>query len=766
MGSRTDEALRGLTGSFRERLSRGEPLDDLLPEGFAAVREAAARTLGQRHFDVQVMGGAVLHLGKIVEMRTGEGKTLTATLPAYLNALTGAGVHVMTANDYLASRDVGWMGPLYRFLGLVCGFLEPAEHPVPAARRADYLADVTYGAWEQFGYDYLRDNLAREPEECVQRGHNFVIVDEADLILIDEMRTPLQMSAPADQAQSRRVEFAALAASFERGVHYDADEGWQTVSLTEEGAREAEEQLGTGDLFDAENLPMVHDLQIALQAREFYRKDHDYLITDGEAVIIDRTSGRVQPGRRFGDGIHEAIEAKEGLAVRAEQRAVAMVPVWAYLGQYRRLAGMTGTATPEADAYRRIYRRDVVQIPTNKPMVRVDHPDACYRTRKSKLTALADETATRHATGQPVLIGTVSVEESEAISRLFTDRGISHHVLTARNHEQEAQLIADAGGLGAVTIVARMAGRGVHIILGGAEGASHDEVADRGGLCVLGSERPDGRRLEMHLRGRAGRQGDPGEAKFFLSFEDDLVKNYLGTKTTSLLNLYNPEGREFARLSKSLDNAQAKAAAYKATSLAQVLDYDQVLADQQHLTYTERALAVGRIDLRDRIRNLVDEVIRAQVAAAARERLSANQLWQALRELYPISIPAQTIAADGRKMSRVAAQLIADQVAADARLAYDRREVELGEQSLRDLERRVVLALLDRGWREHLNAMPDLLNGIAMRSPGGTASLHEYRREAALLFTRMRDAVKREIVGTLFYIDIEATRAAPTKSKK
>jgi preprotein translocase subunit SecA len=774
MGSRTDEALRGLSCSFRERLSRGEPLDDLLPEAFAAVREAADRTLGQRPFDVQVMGGAVLHLGKIVEMRTGEGKTLTATLPAYLAALGGAGVHVMTANDYLACRDVEWMGPVYRFLGLLCGWVGPvrpridpvpqvAEHPEPAVRRAAYGADVTYGSWEQF--DYLRDNLSWQPEECVQRGHNLAIVDEADLILIDEMLTPLLITGPADQAEARHAEFAALAASLERGVHYDIDERGRAVALTEDGTWEVQERLGVGNLYDTENLPLVHQVQTALGANEFYRKDRDYLVTGGEAVIIDEMSGRLQHGRRYADGIHEAIEAKEGLTVHTEQQMLASVPVWDYLGRYRRLAGMTGTASTEAALYRRIYRRDVVQIPTNRPMIRVDHPDGCFRTRQSKLMALIDETATRHATGQPVLIGAASIEDSDEISRLLTGRGITHHVLTARNHEQEAQVIGDAAGLGAVTVVARMAGRGVDIVLGGADGVAHDEVAGRGGLCVLGSERPDSRRLEMHLRGRAGRQGDPGEAKFFVSFEDPLVKQYLAMVPRRMLDRL-PDGDPFTTLSRMLDSGQAKATARKAAGLAHALSYDQVLAEQQHLVYAERAAVLRRDGLRDWVRDLVDEVIRAEVDAAVRDRLNAHQLWRGLRELYPISITPQTIDIyGGGKRSKAGSRYLADRVAADAQRAYDRREDELDEQVVRELERRVVLSWLDQAWREHLQSMPDLLNSVAIRSAGGVPALPEYRGEAGLQFARMRDAVKRYIVGTLYYLEIpEAGLARPDRT--
>jgi preprotein translocase subunit SecA len=760
MQARTDEGLRALTGSFRGRLSRGERLDDLLPEAFAAVREAAARTLGQRHFDVQVMGGAVLHLGKIAEMRTGEGKTLTATLPAYLNALTGAGVHVITANDYLAGRDAEWMGPVYRFLGLTAGLLQPEQRPDAAARRGEYGADVTYGAWEQFGYDYLRDNLVWSRDECVQRGRGFAIVDEADLILIDEMRTPMIISGPAERADSRHAAYAALAARLGPGEHYEIDERGRAVSLTENGAQVVEDHFGIMNLYDAANLELIHYVQNALKAKEVYRKDRDYIVAGGEAVIIDEASGRLHHGRRYDDGIHEAIEAKEGLTVRPAQQTLGSVLMWDYLGQYQRLTGMTGTASSEVEVYRQIYQLAVVTIPTNKPMIRIDHPDALYRSRESKLTALADETGARHATGQPVLIGAVSIEEAQGISGLLTERGTSHTVLTALNHEREAQVIADAARLGAVTVIAKMAGRGVDIILGGADGAERDDVADRGGLCVLGADRPAIRRLEMHTRGRAGRQGDPGEAKFFVSFDDDLVKSAVPAKSAAFAGRHHPEGDPFGPVSAALSKAQARVAASTAAWLVGSRESDQVLADQQHVIYAERALVARGEDLGDRVRNLIDTVVRAQVATAGEQGLDADRFWRGLRYLYPVSIVPPAAARSGGPISRGSLSDLAEQAAADARRAYRRREQELGTADIRELERRVILSILDRGWREHLEAMPELLNGIAMRT-AGAAALAEYRREGALLFNRMREAANREIVRTLFHIRIEQPGTAP-----
>jgi preprotein translocase subunit SecA len=706
-----DDAVRALTGSFRDRLARGEPAEDLLPEAFAAVREASARTLGQRHFDVQIMGGAVLHLGKLAEMRTGEGKTLTATLPVYLHALSGAGVHVLTANDYLAQRDAEWMGPVYRFLGLAVGLLTPQQRPDPAGRRGEYGADVTYGPWEEFGYDYLRDNLAWKRDEVVQRGHRFVLIDEADLILLDEMRTPLIISGPAKQAETRHAEYAALAIRLERGAHYDVDERAQTVSLTERGTQVVEEHFGVGNLYAEPNLPLVHHVQNALKAKECYRKDRDYVVTGGQAVIIDQTSGRLHHGRRYAEGLHEAIEAKEGLDVRAETQQLATLPMWDYLGEYDRLAAMTGTAAADTEAYRQLYRLDVVTIPTNRPMIRVDHGDAMYRTEQSKLAALADETATRHAAGQPVLIGTVSIEQANNVSGLLTERGVVHEVLTTLNQAQEAQILAAAGRCGAATVVAKMAGRGVDIVLGGADGTDREQVADLGGLCVLGAERPGKRRLEMHLRGRAGRQGDPGEAKFFVSFDDYTVRLVFGTKQASFWSRHNQDGQTLGTVSNGLTKAQAKVAAHETASLTQLREFDRVLTQQRRLIYAERASALSGKDLSAQVRTLIDEVSGAGAAGARR--------------------------------------------------CYARREAEIGPEVARELERRVVLSVLDRAWREHLQAMPELLNAISMRT-AGEAALAEYRREATLAFNRMRQAASEDIVRALLTLKITPPDPKPS----
>jgi preprotein translocase subunit SecA len=750
MKALADAGLPALTGSFRERLGRGERMADVLPEAFAAVREAAVRTLGQRPFDVQIIGGAVLHLGKLAEMRTGEGKTLTATLPAYLSALAGHGVHVMTANDYLARRDAEWMGPVYRFLGLTTGLIRAEPRPAPAQRRQQYLADVTYGDAHEFGYDYLRDNMAWERAGQVQRKRHFALVDEADLILIDEALSHLRISGPAEQAESRHREFAALAAALEPGVDYEIDKRSRTASLTARGTRAVEDHFGVSNLYAEPNLVLAHQMGNAVKAKECYQRNRDYILAGDQVVVIDAASGRPLPDRRYGDGLHEAVEAKEGVPVRAQTQELAMITMWDYLGQYQHIAGMTGTARTDAATYRQNYQLEVVTIPTNKPVIRVDHGDVLYRTQQSKLAGLTAETATRHQAGQPVLIGASSIAESDTISALLTGRGIAHQTLTARNHEHEARILAGAGQLGAVTVVARMAGRGVDIVLGGPGGAQREAVADLGGLCVLGTERPPKRRLEMHLRGRAGRQGDPGEAKFFLSNDDELVKG-ASEVVARLASRLLPDGEHLPRLSAALTNIQARTAAGEAAWLAESREFDRVLADQRREIYAERTPAARGRNMGERVRQLIGEVVHDQVTSASGSGLQADQFWPALRRLYPVWLMSGTYP---EVIPREQLPRIAERAVADAQRVYNRREPELGIAVIRELERRVILSLLDRGWRDHLQAMTDLLSTISIRTKG-EAALAEYRREGTQAFNRMRLAVNREIVRTLFYIKVD-----------
>jgi preprotein translocase subunit SecA len=766
MRSRSDADFPALTNSFRERLAAGEPMDSLLPEAFAAVREAAARTLGQRHFDVQVMGGAVLNLGHVMEMRTGEGKTLTATLPGYLNALSGQGVHMVTANSYLARRDAEWMGPVYRFLGLETGLLGPDDRP------AAYRADLTYGQWAEFGYDYLRDNLAWQRTELTQRGLHLAIVDEADLILLDEARTPLLISGPAPKTDRGPAECAVVAARLQAGLHYEVDQRARTATLTEDGTRQAEEWLGVTNLYEADS-PLLYYLQTALKAKECYRQDVDYIVSGDQAVIVDSSSGHPIPGRRYGEGLHEAIEAKEGLPIRPERLTLSTVTVWDYLGRYQRLTGMTGTARTEADAYRQVYGLEVVTIPTNRPMIRVDHSDVIYRSTQAKLAAVADEAVRRHASGQPVLIGTPSVQQSEHVSRLLTERGLGHQTLTARNHDQEAQIIAGAARLGAVTVIAGMAGRGVDIILGGADERAHDAsaeydaVADRGGLCVLGTERSGSRRAELHLRGRAGRQGDPGESQFFVSLEDDLVKAVVGGTARAMASkVIRDGGDEFKRLSHSLDSAQANTAASTAAWLSQMLEYEAVLADQQHLIFAERRKAVME-DLSEQIRQSIGEVITAQVVITDRRHLGRDELWRRLRTIYPVSVtPGELAAERGCEVEKLPSAFIIERVTDDARRAYRVREHELSPEVMRELERRVTLSITDREWREHLQQMQELRQTVQIGGSGGEAPLGVYRREAAQLFKSLGATISRQVLATVLLIKFEPVRSETGASAK
>ena len=756
MRARSDADFPALTSSFRERLAAGEPMDRLLPEAFAAVREAAARTLGQRPFDVQVMGGAVLHLGHVVEMRTGEGKTLTATLPGYLNALSGDGVHMVTANSYLARRDAEWMSPVYRFLGLETGLLGPDDRP------AAYSADVTYGQWAEFGYDYLRDNLAWQRTELTQRGLHLAIVDEADLILLDEARTPLLISGPAPEPERGPAECAVVAARLQAGLHYEVDQRARTATLTEDGTRQAEEWLGVTNLYGEADSPLLYYLQTALKAKECYRQDVDYIVSGDQAVVVDSSSGHPVPGRRYGEGLHEAIEAKEGLPIRAEHLTLSTVTVWDYLGRYQRLTGMTGTARTEADAYRQVYGLEVVTIPTNRPMIRVDHPDVIYRATQAKLAAVADEAVRRHASGQPVLIGTPSVQQSEHVSRLLTERGLGHQTLTARNHDQEAPIIAGAARLGAVTVIAGMAGRGVDIILGGADeraddaSAEHDAVADRGGLCVLGTERSGSRRAELHLRGRAGRQGDPGESQFFVSLEDDLVKAVIARMPKALITkAVRDGGDQFKRLSHILDSAQTNTAASAAAWLSQMLEYEAVLADQQHLIFAERRKAVTE-DLSEQIRQSIGEVITAQVVITDRRHLGRDELWRRLRTIYPVSVtPGELAAERGCEVDKLPSAFIIERVTDDARRAYRVREHELSPEVMRELERRVTLSITDREWREHLQQMQELRQTVQIRGSGGEAPLAVYRREAAQLFKSLGATISRQVLAAVLLIKLE-----------
>ena len=744
----TDDELRARTGAYRERLEGGEAAQTLLPEAFATAREAARRATGQRHHDVQIMGGAALQLGKIAEMRTGEGKTLTATLAAYLAALSGQPVHVMTANDYLAGRDRNWMRPVYQFLGLTTGLLEP-EPVDPAARRAQYAADVTYGPWTEFCYDFLRDNLAWDPNEIAQRGLGVAIVDEADLILIDEMRTPSMLSRPVAEQDDRHETVARAVGALRPGIHFTADQAARTASLTEAGLTAIEDWFGIDNLHDVANGRLGHLVTNAVRALA-YERDRDYLVSGDQILIIDQKSGRPLQSRYDG-GLHEALEAKERLPVQPMRETIATVTVRDYLRQYDHLTGMTGTAVSEAPVYRDLYGLEVVAIPTNRPVIRFDLPDMLYRTRQAKLAALSADAGRRAAAGQPVLIGAMSAADAETVAGLLTDAGTGCEVLAARNFEREAQVLAEAGRPGAVTIVVKMAGRGVDIVLGGS-GGDYAAVADKGGLCVLGTERTGDRRTELHLRGRAGRQGDPGESLFYLSAEDQSVANMIRAVPKSLLM---PDGSVFGKLSHGLDKAQFNLAATQAQWYLANVASDDVLAAQQRSFYADRRSILHEPDNRARIISILDDLVTAEVAGALRAGSGPDALVGQLAQLFPAASARADIASAMQDGTRDPGPMVLSAVRRHAQQAYENREAQIGEESMREVERRILLAVSDRAWRDHLAAMSDHLSALMIRGARGTQTLAEYQREAATLYTAMTAQIKRKVVDIIFNLEIE-----------
>ncbi len=742
-----DDELRSRTGQYRERLAHGEPVEALLPEAFATVREAARRAIGLRHHDVQIMGGAVLQLGAIAEMRTGEGKTLTATLPAYLGVLSGQPVHVVTANDYLTSRDRDWMRPVYEFLGLSAGLLDTAPNPDPAARRAEYAADVVYGQWNQFGCDLIRDNLAWDLGEQVQRGLGLAIVDEADLILIDQMRSSALISGPASpRAEQQHKAAAEIARRLVPERHYTADGPAMTASLTEDGITAVENWLGIENLYDEAHGSLAHLVENAVKARVLYELGRDYLVAGDQIVLIDRVSGRPLTSR-YAEGIHEALEAKEGLQVQPARQVIGSVLCRDYLRQYDKLAGMTGTAASDAPVYRELYGLEVITIPTNRPVIRVDHADKLYRTRQAKLAAIASDAGGRAASGQPVLVGAMSQTDAEAVAGLLADAGVSCELLSARNFEREAAVLADAGRQGAMTIAVKMAGRGVDVVLGGSSGAEREAVADLGGLCVLGTERNGDRRTEMHLRGRAGRQGDPGESLFYLSAEDEVVGQLMRYAPKSLL----PDGASLNRLSRDLDKAQFRVALSQAQWYKTNAAFDDVIARQQQVIYAERNSIVGQRDLRARVAAILDDVLVAEVTTTM---ATGGDLVVSLRRLYPVA-GASHIHIAMRSGGRDPVPGVLAAVRRDAQQAYQNREAQVGDQIMRELERGALLSATDLAWREHLAAMSDLLSSAMIRAAGGTPSLPDYQREAAALYASMTYQIRRTAVSQIFYAKIK-----------
>jgi preprotein translocase subunit SecA len=802
--SLSDAELRAMTDQFRERLDAGETLDEILPEAFAAVREAARRTLGQRHFDVQIMGGAALHGGNIAEMRTGEGKTLVATLPSYLNALAGQGVHVVTVNDYLAKRDAEWMGRIHRFLGLEVGVI--LAQMTPEERRKQYAADITYGTNNEFGFDYLRDNMAWGLEECVQRGHVYAIVDEVDSILIDEARTPLIISGPAEQSARWYTEFAKIAPRLRKseeeddGGDYEVDEKKRTVGVLESGVEKVEDWLGIDNLYDSVNTPLVSFLNNAIKAKELYKRDKDYVVMNGEVLIVDEFTGRILHGRRYNEGMHQAIEAKEGVTIQNENQTLATITLQNYFRLYEKLAGMTGTAQTEANEFHQIYKLGVVPIPTNMPMIRADQADVVYQTATAKFEAVVDDLAERHEKGQPVLVGTTSVEKSEVLSRLLKRRGVPHEVLNAKNHEREAAIVAQAGRKGAITVATNMAGRGTDIMLGGnpefiadlelhqrglspvetpedyekawpeavekakrAVAEEHEEVVGLGGLYVLGTERHESRRIDNQLRGRSGRQGDPGESRFYLSLEDDLMRMFNSDKVAHFMEWLKtpPEVPiESKAVSRSIRSAQTQVEQQNFEIRKDVLKYDDVLNRQRKVIYAERRRVLEGEDMHTQIRDMVDEVVTAYITGATSEGFpeewDLDMLWTAFRQLYHPTLTIADVEEEaGGERAGLSREFLVETIKADAQAAYDRREEELTPEVMRELERRVVLSVLDRKWREHLYEMDYLREGIGLRAMAQRDPLIEYQREGYDLFNTMMEGIKEESVGNLFNLKVE-----------
>ncbi|GAA4988436.1 preprotein translocase subunit SecA [Actinopolymorpha pittospori] len=797
----SDADLRGMTDEFRTRLDGGETLDDLLPEAFATVREAAKRTVKQRHFDVQIMGGAALHLGNIAEMKTGEGKTLVSTLAAYLNALPAKGVHVITVNDYLAQYQGEWMGRIHKFLGLSVGVI--LSQMTPAERREAYACDITYGTNNEFGFDYLRDNMAWSIEECVQRGHHFAIVDEVDSILIDEARTPLIISGPAEQSSKWYEEFARLVARMRVDADYEVDIKKRTIGVLEPGIDKVEDHLGIDNLYEAANTPLVQFLNNAIRAKELFTRDKDYVVIDGEVLIVDEHTGRMLHGRRYNEGLHQAIEAKEGVAIKDENQTLATITLQNFFRLYDKLSGMTGTAMTEASEFNKIYNLGVVPIPTNRSMVRQDQADLVYRTKDSKFAAVVDDIAERHGKGQPILVGTTSVEQSELLSTLLTRRGVPHEVLNAKHHAREASIVAQAGRRGAVTVATNMAGRGTDIMLGGnaefladaelrdleldpverAEDyerawgpmlerhrklveAEHKEVTDLGGLYVLGTERHESRRIDNQLRGRSGRQGDPGESRFYLSLEDDLMRRFKSDWVDWVLtSLKIPDDMpiENKRVTGAIASAQAQVESMNFEIRKDVLKYDDVLNRQRHVIYDERRRVLEGEDVHDQVGPMLNDTVESYVTGATEgfaEDWDLDQLWTEIKQTYPVSISVADIDEECGGRGGVTREFLVERLQEDIHAAYARREEELGSEVLRELERRVILSVLDRKWREHLYEMDYLREGIGLRAMAQRDPLVEYQREGYDLFMAMMDAIKEETVGYLFNLEVQV--AEPT----
>nr|WP_245162218.1 preprotein translocase subunit SecA [Brevibacterium marinum] len=797
----SDAELREETDRFKKRYQEGESLDSLLAEAFAAVREASSRTLGMRHFDVQLMGGAALHTGNIAEMKTGEGKTLVATAPAYLNALTGDPVHIITVNDYLATYQSELMGRVFRFLGMETGCIQ--ANMSSDNRRKQYAADVTYGTNNEFGFDYLRDNMAWSAEELVQRGHAFAIVDEVDSILIDEARTPLIISGPAEGDGNRWYdEFAKVVKRLKTDRDYEVDEKKRTVGILEPGIERVEDYLGIGNLYDAENTPLISFLNNAIRAKELFKKDKDYVILDGEVLIVDEHTGRVLKGRRYNEGLHQAIEAKENVKVQAENQTLATITLQNFFRLYEKLSGMTGTAETEAAEFMSTYKLGVVAIPTNKPMQRIDQSDLVYKHEVAKFEAVVDDIAERHENGQPILVGTTSVEKSEYLSQQLKKRGIRHEVLNAKNHAGEASIVAMAGRKGAVTVATNMAGRGTDIMLGGnaefiavaemenrgldpQEDAEQyeaewqdvlkaaekrvkseaEEVVEAGGLYVLGTERHESRRIDNQLRGRSGRQGDPGESRFYLSLTDDLMRLFgsgAAERIMATANVPDDVPLESKMVSRAILSAQSQIEQRNAEQRKNVLKYDDVLNRQRTVIYDERRSVLDGADLEEQVAKFREEVIDAYVAEATTgpvEDWKIDELFEALGKIYSPSITSEDLAEEVGGLGNLSKNRLNQEVQSDIGVFYQQREETLGEEATRELERRVVLSVIDKRWREHLYEMDYLKNGIGLRAMAQKDPLVEYQREGFDMFKTMQDGIREDVVRLTNTLEVTVNRS-------
>jgi preprotein translocase subunit SecA len=792
----SDAELRAETDTFRARIADGESLDRLMPEAFATVREASVRVLHKRHFDVQIMGGAALHWCNIAEMKTGEGKTLVGTLPSYLNALSGKGVHVVTTNDYLAKYQSEQMGRIHHFLGLEVGAI--LSEMTPEERRAAYAADITYGTNNEFGFDYLRDNMALRKADMVQRGHHFAIVDEVDSILVDEARTPLIISGPAEDTHEWYPVFARLARTLTRDVDYEVDEKKKTIAVLAPGIEKVEDRLGIENLYESANTPLISYLNNSIKAKELFKRDKDYVIAgDGEVLIVDEHTGRTLHGRRYNEGLHQALEAKEGVQIKDEYQTLATITLQNYFRMYDKLAGMTGTAKTEESEFQKIYGLGVIPIPTNRPMIRVDQPDLIYRTQEAKYEAIVADVVERHAKGQPILIGTASVEKSELVSGLLKRAGVPHQVLNAKHHEREAAIVAEAGRKGAVTVSTNMAGRGTDIMLGGNPefladlqlrkqgldpvetpeeyeaawadtlaaleeqvATEHDEVVEAGGLYVVGSERHESRRIDNQLRGRSGRQGDPGESRFYLSLSDDLMRLFrpeLLERALLMMKVPDDVPIDMKSVSKSIEGAQKQVEAQNFEMRKNVLKYDDVMNRQRHAIYGDRRSVLDGADVSEQLRGtckrVVADVVRTHTSGIP-EEWDIETMVTELKTLYPSTVKVDDLADELPEQHE-----LIELVQEDALAAYDAREEQLGADTMRELERQVLLTVLDRKWREHLYEMDYLREGIGLRAMAQRDPLVEYQREGGDMFNAMMEAFMEEVVGFLFNLEVKVRPA-------